>query len=65
VFGSDLEIITMSSREIGLRAYQEWKNFSYFFPSFYLGGEYSTLSLTFSNATLASSVFLGFLGVSF
>jgi hypothetical protein len=64
-FGSDTAILTPSNYELGIRIYQEWKNFSRFFPSFFVGGEYSRLSLTFSNADLSSSLYSGFLGVSF
>lgn len=65
LFGSDTEILTASNNELGIRIYQEWKNFSHYFPSLFVGAEYSRLSLTFSNATLSSSFYSGFLGVSF
>jgi len=65
LFNGEGSFISLSNREFGLKAYYQWGSASSWISSYYLGGEWTTLSLSLPGVALSSSLYSGFLGVLF
>jgi hypothetical protein len=65
LFNGEGSFLSTANREWGFKAYYQWGTDSSWVSSYYLGGEWTTLSLSLSGVALSSSLYSGFLGVLF